>query len=138
MARKILRYIYIVSVQVIVLYKYESPVGAGGLTHNLGVHQVAQTDAGCGKRGSHADHVNALQDLDLVLAAVEYHSYDYSYGAAVTGQTAVARQLPAALRQESYREQHLDYPPETGQVVFGLIEYAVTQTGTGQNTYEAV
>ncbi len=68
-----------------VLDKDESPVSTGGLAHDLGVHKVTQTDAGCGERGCHADHVDALQDLDLVLAAVHDHGYYDADGTAVAG-----------------------------------------------------
>ena len=80
-----------------VLYENETPVSSGGLTYNLRVHEVAQTYAGCGERSGNAYHVNALQDLDLILTAVQDHSDNDTYRSAVAGQTAVTYQLPASL-----------------------------------------
>ena len=84
-----------------VLDKDKTPVGAGGLAHDFRVHKIAQTYACGSKRSGNAHHVNALQYLDLVLAAVEQHSYEYADGTAVAGQSAVSDHLKAAARQET-------------------------------------
>ena len=121
-----------------VLDENESPVSAGGLAHNLGVHKVAQTDAGCGERSCHAYHIDALKYLYLVLAAVHDHGYYYADGAAVACQTAVTGQDYASLRFETYGKQHLDEMLAAGKVIFGFVEYAVTQTGAYEYAQEAV
>lgn len=121
-----------------VLDKDETPVGSGWLAYNLGVHKVAQADAGCGERGGHADHIYALQDLDLVLAAVKPHSYYDADGTAVAGKSAISYKLYASLRHKTYGQEHLDEMLAAGKVILGLIEDTVTQTGTDKNTQEAV
>ena len=121
-----------------VLDKDESPVGAGGLAHDLGVHKVAQTDAGCGERSCHANHIDALQNLDLVLVAVHDHGNNDADGTAVTGQAAVSHHFYATLRHETYGKQHLDEMLAAGKVIFGFVEYAVTQSGAYEYTQEAV
>ena len=109
-----------------VLDKDETPVSAGGLTYNLRVHKVAQSDAGCGERGCHADHVDTLQNLDLVLAAVQDHGNDYAYGTAVAGKAAVTGHDDASLRFETDGKQHLDEVLAAGKIVFGFVEDAMT------------
>ena len=121
-----------------VLDKDESPVSAGGLAHDLGVHKVTQTDAGCGERGGYADHVDALQDLDLVLAAVHDHGNDDADGTAMACQSAVTGQDYASLRFETYGKQHLNEMLAAGKVILGLVEDAVTQTGAYEYAQEAV
>ena len=115
-----------------VLDEYESPVGAGGLAHDLGVHEVTQTDAGCGERGGHADHVYALQDLDLVLAAVHDHGYYDADGTAVAGQDY------ASLRFETYGKQHLDEMLAAGKIIFRFVKDTVSQASAYEYAQEAV
>ena len=121
-----------------VLDENESPVGAGGLAYNLRVHKVAQTDAGCGERSCHANHIDALQNLYLVLVAVHDHGNYDADGTAVTGQAAVSHHFYATLRHETYGKQHLDEMLAAGKVIFGFVEYAVTQTGAYEYAQEAV
>ena len=121
-----------------VLDKDETPVGAGGLAHDLGVHEVAQTDAGGGERGGHADHIYALQDLDLVLAAVKPHSYYDADGTAVAGKSAVTNKLYASLRHETYGQEHLDEMLAAGKIIFGFVKDAVTQASAYEYAQEAV
>ena len=121
-----------------VLDEYETPVGAGGLAHDLGVHEVTQTDAGCGERGGHADHIYALQDLDLVLAAVKPHSYYDADGTAVAGKSAISYKLYASLRHETYGKKHLYEMLAAGKVILGLIEDTVSQACSGQYSNKAV
>ena len=121
-----------------VLDKDETPVGSGGLAHDLGVHEVTQTDAGCGERGGHADHVYALQDLDLVLAAVKPHSYYDADGTAVAGKSAVTNKLYASLRHETYGQEHLNEMLAAGKVIFGFVKDAVTQASAYEYAQEAV
>ncbi len=121
-----------------VLDKDETPVGSGGLAYNLGVHKVAQADAGGGERGGHADHIYALQDLDLILAAVKPHSYYDADGTAVAGKSAISYKFYASLRHETYGQQHLNEMLAACKVILRLIEDAVSQACSGQYSNKAV
>ena len=124
--------------KIISLDKDETPVGAGGLAHDLGVHEVTQTDAGCGERSGHADHVDALQDLDLVLAAVHDHGYYDADGTAVAGKSAVTNKLYASLRHETYGQEHLDEMLAAGKIIFRFVKDTVSQASAYEYAQEAV
>ena len=113
----------------------ESPGYVRRPPDNLGVHQIGQTDAAGGDGGGYGNHVEHVHVVHLRLAAVEPQGDDESQRTAVAGQAFVARKLPSAVRQELHGENHF---PEVVQVVVGLVEQAVAQAGTDEDTEEAV
>ena len=53
-------------------------------------------------------------------------------------QSLIARKLPAAIGHEVNGQEHLDESLAAGQEVVGLVEDAMTQTGSKQDAQKAV
>ena len=113
----------------------EGPGDVRRAADDFGVHQVGQADAAGGHGRGHGNHVEHVHVVHPRLAAVEPEGEDKAQRAAVAGQPLVARELPSAVRQELHGKDHF---PEVVQVVVGLVEQAVAQAGTDEDTEEAV
>ena len=56
----------------------------------------------------------------------------------MTGQSLIACEMPTAIGGEMDGQQHLYHMSEGAEVVVGLIEQTMPQTGTCKDTYEAI
>ena len=56
----------------------------------------------------------------------------------MAGQTLITRELPTAVGHEMDGQDHLHDMAERTEVVVGLVEEAMPQTGTRQDTHKTV
>lgn len=118
-----------------VLHEDKAQRRISGFAHNLGVHQVAQTDeAGRDGRG-YGDIVEHAHQIDFVLSHVEPKGYHETQRTAVTRQTCVARKLPTAIGKVLHGEKHFE---RVSHEISPLIEEAVAQTRAQQDTHETI
>ena len=116
----------------------EAPGEIGGVADDFGVHQVAEADeAGHGGHGD-GDIVHDRPGTHLGLPAVEGHGDDESDGSAVGGEAFVAGVLPGAVGHVVEGDEHFEEMGAVGQVVAGLIEEAVAESGADEHADEAV
>ena len=115
----------------------EAEVASRGAAYNLGVHEVAQADAASGDRGGNGDVVEHGPQGYLILAHIEPQGYHQAECTAMACQALIADEAHTR-GGEAYGEPHLDEAGEVVEVVLGLVEDAVAQTGTEQDAEEAV
>ena len=116
----------------------EAPREVGGVANDFGVHQISEADeAGHGGHGD-GDIVHDCPGTDFSLAAIESHSDDESDGSAVGGETFVASILPGAIGHVVEGDEHFEEMGAVGQVVAGLIEEAMAESGANEHADEAV
>ncbi len=74
----------------------------------------------------------------LHVAAVEPDGDEQSQYASVASQTFISRKFPTAVCHVMHRYEHLDDVIPLGEEIFRLVEDAMSQTGTHQDTDEEV
>ena len=115
----------------------EGPGHVGHFADDFRVHQVAQADAATGQRCGNGHVVDDGPHPYPMLAGVEPHADEEADGAAVTGQSFVAREVPALWRVV-HGQEHFHESNAAGQVVAWLVEDAVTQACSDEGAEEAV
>ena len=116
----------------------ERPRHVGHATDNLRVHQVAQTyeagrhTSGNGNVVEHAPHAQ------LRLAHIEQQGKHKAQRAAMACQSLVAGELPPSVGQEMDGQKHLYEPFAAGEEIVRLVEDAVAQACTDENSEETV
>ena len=126
--------------QPVALHELEGPGHGGDVADDLRVHQVPQSDEAGGGAGGYGDVVEHLPQRHLLALHIEQQGQYQSQGAAVAGQSLVAGELPLPCVGvgEVYGQQHLYEAAHGGEVVLGLVEDAVPQSGTDEDAEEAV
>lgn len=116
----------------------ESPRHVSRHSDNLGVQEVADTDATGSERGGYTHVVDHRHQFHSVAPRIEQHGYEAPECATVTCQSGITAEVPTATRQYLYREQHLDETADTAEVIPKVIEEAMAEACTHEDTDETV
>ena len=106
----------------------ETPRHLGGTSENFGIEQIAKPDKSRGKADSDGKMVHNPHEIKAVFgtefACKPNHSDEKGYGASVTGKST----LP--------RHKNLQKALPGAEIIFRLIENAVSESGSHYSAYE--
>ena len=119
-------------------FEYERPGYIGRVTDNFGVHQIRQTDETGSDRSSDGNHVHHIHIMKFRLATIQPKGDHQSERTSVTGKSFITGEFPSAACQELDRQKHFHKSLSAGQVLSRIVEQAVPQTCSNQNTEETI
>ena len=118
--------------------KDKGPWNIGHFADNLAVHQVSEpNEAGCDGRGD-GDIVQQLPQFHLIFTAIEPQGDHQAERSAVACQTFVAHEMPRTVGQKLEGNEHLEEMCARRKIVIGLVEEAMSESGSYQYAQEAI
>ena len=118
--------------------KDKGPWNIGHFADNLAVHQVSEpNEAGRDGRGD-GDIVQQLPQFHLIFTAIEPQGDHQAERSAVACQAFVAHEMPRAVGQKFEGNEHFEEMCTRRKIVVGLVEEAMSESGSYQYAQKAI
>ena len=118
--------------------KDKGPWNIGHFADNLAVHQVSESnEAGRDGRGD-GDIVQQLPQFHLIFTAIEPQGDHQTERSAVACQAFVAHEMPRTIGQKLEGNEHFEEMCTRRKIVIGLVEEAMSESGSYQYAQKAI